>query len=559
MSNTTSTIPENIKTARTAIASANTVRGRVSEPGSGVRQRALRKRTFLSSSNLSDPVLASQLPAAGETNEAAPRPQLVKKVVRVEDAPDLHAAMVRRLILDGTPITNARTMADIAMAIEEGRARRSRRGRKRLPPRLYLRKGRGRDTNDAIGIRDGSHRELTGFEPREGEDYREHEGARQRLLEYVEKRVRAILGRALKKDVTVSAAFVEFLDNHRPGGGTHSLDVARINEIENHLLQLEEFMGSDSLADLGINTAGQYVDFRVTQQIKSQSKANPRPTKEVRLVTRRTAADHTDTLMLVLNWYCQQHGIEMIKMHKPKVRSSGVVWLTWEEVVRLLLAARGTIFDENGKRKGRHQRRARYECVVRFIIVYVYGGTRHQNILQLLWGKHSHLGHIDPNTGIIERQGDKADVTFKRRGTSFIYGSLASLAKKWEAQDREAGRNSPHCFKRVIHDEKGRPMGNKKGRPNRRLAIRFNEVAKLAGLPHAKPHMLKHTGVTLFAKCGMPPADISIAFSTSVLTLLTRYTHLRPYFASVMPFRQENLRLLRLRRFSPRASNDRDC
>ncbi|WP_461327304.1 site-specific integrase [Bradyrhizobium huanghuaihaiense] len=210
----------------------------------------------------------------------------------------------------------------------------------------------------------------------------------------------------------------------------------------------------------------------------------------------------------------------------------------------MISAARGKIYDAAGNIIGHHDKRRRYECVVRFIFIYLYGGTRHVNILLLTWFQDAILGHINVEQSFIERQGPSADITNKRKGTSPLIGSLIELALRWAAEDEAMREKVPGKYVHIIHDEDGNSLvvleedkkGGKKHKKSNRMQKLFNEVRQLAGLPHVRPHMLKHSGVTFAVRAGMPLAEVELSFSTSVWTLWTCYVHLKPQLVGKRSF-----------------------
>ena len=150
---------------------------------------------------------------------------------------------------------------------------------------------------------------------------------------------------------------------------------------------------------------------------------------------------------------------------------------------------------------------------------------------------------------MIVRQGPEAVVTNKARGTSDLFGAVCTMVPSWEKEDRErrVASKSRQRFINVIHDENGDPLDEK------RMARLFREVREYAGLKWVKPHMLKHTGVTLYTYAGMDEEDISLNFSTSFETLDAVYTHLHAKWRKRRKFAEKNVRLLQLRRFSQRS------
>ncbi|MCA1549928.1 hypothetical protein I6F36_24150 [Bradyrhizobium sp. BRP19] len=476
--------------------------------------------------------------------EQPPRDLIPANVLKVDRGEiDWVEAITRLLVWQGHPIAQARSLADVSVALSELHS--NRRGRKRQPPHLYPR-------GKFIWMTDGKERKTTGYLVDEVKDYRKHLGANAKLSVMVEKRVRQILGRVLKRDVSISTMFASWLLHNKPGLRPDSLSSERFDAIANELQHLEEFMGNNTMAELGWSTGVQYLEWASARQIKSQS-AQDDP-REIRYIARTTARNHVQTLIMVERWYCEQNNIDSTKIKVPHVRRPAVAHLSFAEIIRLISAARGRVYNETGEIIGHHGKRGRYECIIRFIIIYLYGGTRHANILLLTWFQDLMLGHINPELGIIERQGARADRTCKDKGTSWLIGSLSELAARWHAEDELMRQRYPGRYVHIIHDEEGFPIANVDAKSSKevgkRMAVLFQEVRELAGLPHARPHMLKHSGVTFAVRAGMSVGEVSQAFSTSPMTLWTYYVHLRPWLTSVRSYDPARLKLLALRRLS---------
>lgn len=476
-------------------------------------------------------VRAYAKPAEPELPSDAPAGLIPASPIKVTGGEiDYVEAITRLLVWKGHAPERARSISDVAVALAGVRS--TKRGRKRSSPHLFPR-------GKYIYMTDGWEDRTTGFPIVAGEDYRTDVGANSKLAEMVETRVRKILGRVLKRDVTVSEMFATFLMHHRPGSRPDALDAANHARIANELDHLERYMGGNTLQDIGVSTGKQYLEHATATAIKSQKSDHEDPS-EIRYIARRTARAHVVTFVMVTDWYCGgENRIEPIRIDIPSVPRTAVEYLTIEQIMRLISAARGRIYDKHGRIVGHHDKRARYACVVRFVVIYLYGGTRHRNIVLLTWGKDSITGHIDPAGGIIERQGPLAPITTKRRETSWLIGSLVELAKRWEKEDEEMRRKHPGRYVHIIHDENGDPIAKKDPKhemdAGNRMAHLFREVRELAGLPRARPHMLKHSGVTYSCRAGMPVDDIEHAFSTSYVTLWTYYRALRPQLRKLRP------------------------
>ncbi|WP_461327305.1 hypothetical protein [Bradyrhizobium huanghuaihaiense] len=139
---------------------------------------------------------------------------------------DWREAITRFLIWEGHPIKQAGSLADVAYALSELHS--NRRGPKRKGPRLYPR-------GNFIWMTDGFKRKTTGFPYEEGDKYKANVGANAKLSEMVEVRVRAALGRVLKRDVTVSQMFTWWLQKNMPGARPDTLSKERYDTVATSL------------------------------------------------------------------------------------------------------------------------------------------------------------------------------------------------------------------------------------------------------------------------------------------------------------------------------------
>lgn len=510
------------------------------------RKASLMARTAVAPPAFSDPQGDATPDTRGGLPEDPPAGLVRREYVIVDGEAHVTETLVRRLVEEGSDLKQARSYAE-AVGAAEGMKRK--RGRRRKGPRLWPRNG-------LIWIKDGSHRESTGYEVPADSDYRFHPGALLRLQRYVDQRIRSILGRVLKSEVSVAKAFAHWREHHKPGATHHLLDGERYAGICHHLKEFESFAADTTLDRLASTSGLQYANHYCRKRFGARKV----PEEEL-MPARKTACDHIDSVNTVLDWCGVEYGFTPTRLKKPKLRRAGVVTYTWEEIVRLIRAARGVVFDADGRPVGRHGEAARLECVVRYALLYLYGGLRGANILDLLWGKHDLLGHIDVKRLEVERQGDRAEITSKRRYATKLLGSLQSLAPQWEAEDREAREKNPGRFRHVIHDENGKSLmrhtkrGTKSTWAIRRLFDRARDYAKL---PDLTAHDLKATGVTFCVRAGMPAHRVTLEFSTSWTTLWTRYVNLRPYLAQPRAFKEEDLLLINLRKLSSSRDEEGD-
>jgi integrase len=440
-----------------------------------------------------------------------------------------HEAHVRFLVAQGHPLKSATTLADLTVAIED--FSQGRRGPDRLGPRL-LRRG------DKIYMTDGVTRPVSTrvrIDPADKTDrWKKNVTANQKLAGHVEKTVRKVLGRVLLSEVGIEEVFGYYLEQNAPGAGAKQSAIDLHEAEEDGLLHLEKYLAGKKVVELGPGIIGQYmtdvrkrtIDERIDEAIDDEERADIG--KEVGFVAESTARRRGVLLVKVLNWFCWTvNKFKPPVLILPKLKKVAVRYLTFAEIDRLMEAARGKIFDQAGNVIGHHDKAGRYACVLRFIPIYLWGGTRHLNILYLTWFYDTLLGHIDPENNLIERQGPGAEITNKRRGSSGLLGSLREWALEWKAEDDAKRASNPGRFVHIIHDEKGDPiLDDQSTNAAWRMSALFREVRELAGLPNARPHQLKHSGVTFAVKAGMLIDDVVTYFSTSADTVWEYYIHL---------------------------------
>ena len=114
-------------------------------------------------------------------------------------------------------------------------------------------------------------------------------------------------------------------------------------------------------------------------------------------------------------------------------------WLSRDEAARLLWAALGFRWDpapETGRprwrRTGEAQGRTRH--VVRFVLVGLYTGTRHEAILRLKWLATTQGGYVDLRAGILYRRGLGEGESSKKRTPVPLSRRLHAHMARWRPQ-----------------------------------------------------------------------------------------------------------------------------
>lgn len=152
----------------------------------------------------------------------------------------------------------------------------------------------------------------------------------------------------------------------------------------------------------------------------------------------------------------------------------------------------------------------------RFILLSRYTGRRHRAVIGLTWTPQEGCGWIDLSRERIHFLPTGEGETAKRRGSIPIPALLLPHLRRWYKMDTAIG-----CV-HVIHFN---------GKPMRSVRKALQAALKRAGLPHAVPHVLKHTAVTTYFENGGDLADGAEYFATTPETLMAVYRKHSPVFA----------------------------
>lgn len=462
---------------------------------------------------------------------------------------DVTLEMAEQMIDEGIDIRAAGTMIELAALWNMRPAL----GRPTEAPRLTDRAPRDRKSGTpgrrkARIVFLGKYTTI-GIVLRDGEEAEEHRGAKIFLRRWKKNLAREALGKLQAPGKTMRQVFKEILTDMDPGMSQDPAITGPYKRLLGDCAQLEECpaLADTRFSELPGNIAETYVLFRIQQQIKSQSADNPNP----RNVDPSTANEHVDSLFAVIAKFAGKYFLPHRRFKRFKFARKPVRWLSFWQLWKIVRYCRGYVLNDTGRIVGRHNMAAKYACVLRFVLFYVYGGTRKNNIRELIWGMDSEQGSVDPRALEIQRQGPEARVTNKARWPSDLIGSLRTLVPLFFDEDMEARKklvNPGDRYMHVLHDEEGHQLSE--GRIDNLLG----EVCAAVGLKKVNAHSLKHTGVSLVARANMPLQDIEQAFSTNFLTLITTYRHLHGkwFGRQLKPFHPDDLNLWRLRKFALR-------
>ena len=120
-----------------------------------------------------------------------------------------------------------------------------------------------------------------------------------------------------------------------------------------------------------------------------------------------------------------------------------------------------------------------YSHVIRFILIGIYTGTRHDAILGLRWLASVDGGHVDLKRGVIYRRGSLERETKKRRTPVHLVAKLRHQLQRFSDTDERDG---------VAH------VISHKGQRVTKMRRAWNTVRDAAGLgKDVTPHVLRHT------------------------------------------------------------------
>ncbi len=288
------------------------------------------------------------------------------------------------------------------------------------------------------------------------------------LAKYIAERDRGFRGPAHAEEMTVADALSIYAKEHAP----HVADPARIGYAIDALLP---FWGDRPVAAITKATCRRYAVDRNAAQ--------------------GTIRKELGTLRAAIN-YCHAEGVLLAAPRvtlpaRPPARDRV---LTRSEVARLIRAARA---------------RPETHHIARYILLALTG-TRMSAILALRFDRHPNGGWIDVERGVLYRKDPAQLETAKKRPPARLSPRLISHCRRWA---RDGG---------WVISYKGQRVGS--------IKTAWRHVCKDAGIKGVTRHTFKHTAITWAMISGVPLADASAYFGTSVKTLEENYLHLHPDF-----------------------------
>lgn len=309
--------------------------------------------------------------------------------------------------------------------------------RKKLPPRLVLRK----EGNQRVWvIRDGQRYVRTRCSEAEMRE------AGERLAAYLAEARSPDTSKRRASQALIGDILTVYLDAKEGS-------VARPQELIARIGRLNEYWGGLTADRIKGEACRDYVKQRDSEA-----------------AARRELED----MRAAVKYYKREHGLDVEPSFTlPEKSPARERWLTRSEAARLLWAAYRSPYHKH---------------LVRFILIGLYTGTRHQAILRLQWMPNTTGGWVDVERGVLFRRADRERETKKRRPPIRIPSRLHAHLERWHRQDAGAG-----------------PVVQYKLGSISRLEKSFRGARRGAGLGEdVTPHILKHTFCTWLAQEGVP-------------------------------------------------------
>ncbi|ALN73572.1 site-specific integrase [Aureimonas sp. AU20] len=350
--------------------------------------------------------------------------------------------------------------------------------RPKSPPRLQRRADRPTDAERAAGIvrynwviRDGDKYVRTGCAEADRSE------AERKLAEYLGEKHDPVHRNS-------ASAELEIADILNVYGREKGPDTARPAETASALLRLDAFWGKMKASDILGPTCRAYTEHR------------GRPA---------AARRDLEVLRAAVKHYKREYGMEAEPVFTlPPKSIPRERWLTRDEVAKLVWVC----YRSKGNDKRLH--------LVRFILIAVYTGTRHDAILRLQWMPNTTGGWADLQSARLYRRPALTRETKKRTPTIRIPDRLLAHMRRWKKQDQG--------ILNVIHYQ-GRAIG--------RLEKSFRSAREDAGLGEdVIPHALRHTAITWLMQAGVNINEVSGFTGVTTEELQRTYWHHSPDFHS---------------------------
>jgi integrase len=333
-------------------------------------------------------------------------------------------------------------------------------------------------------------------------------------------------GHLAPRDVPISAAVAHWIANNRPTADMSGSAHKRYNDALFKFTMVLAFFHGKTWGDLNSAATKAYGDWRTGKTVAGHG---PCPKTCGSLSTVHGDLSYLDAAI---------EGLAAEKQYPwrpqfwiPTKEGNREVWLTRQQVARLIWAIRGRQWDRVMDRWLTKQEadpdtgevrtvldvrkpeviKAR-RILFRLLMIGLFTGTRHKVMLNLRWTPHAEHGCFDLVQGIIHRNGHSRNPSKgKKRASSYVPRNLLRWLRRWHAADQMAGID---C---VIHKEGG-------GAYRGDLLDQFKAIVEDAGLDEdVVVHTLRHTCCTWLQLLRVDVQSAAAMVGMSAKTLLRVY------------------------------------
>jgi integrase len=314
--------------------------------------------------------------------------------------------------------------------------------------------------------------------------------AEQRLTEYIGSKYRPARKERALNQIPLADVLSIYLDSKDPDGMQ--------KKFRKRIDRLNEFFGKDTLDMINGDRCREYE--------KSRGKRGG---------ARR---DLEDFRAAINHHHSEGYHREVVKVVLPERGRARERWLTRSEAAKLLWAAwrkRELQVRHRGADKGRmlETDKRPLQHIARFILMGLYTGTRAGAIASASPVRGEGRSFVDLDRGIFYRRAEGARETNKRQPPVPIPPRLLAHMRRWH----QKGIAINHFVEW-------------NGKAVKSVKTGFATAVQLAGIDHASPHTLRHTGATWCMQGGAPIWEASGFLGMSEKTLRETYGHHHPDF-----------------------------
>lgn len=302
--------------------------------------------------------------------------------------------------------------------------------------------------------------------------------------------------------------------------------IERHNELAYRLANVNTFFGERFVADIRKQLCTDYVAWRTHMP---NDRGRDFPPALPRKVSDQSARRELEDLRAAIGAWHEDNVLLMVPVVTMPAKSEGrKAWLTRAKAARLLAAALGFVFQDDGRITRRDRAtRTRRRHAARFILIAVYSGRREETARRTLWQPSPTNPSLDLARMVYHGRGVDEAVTKKRRPPAKIATRLRPHLARWRKLDLRLEAELGADVRHVIHRPDGRPLRGK-------IKTAWDAIVADAGLAGEEDkiirHTLRHTAATWLMQAGTDRWQAAGFLGMTVEQLEAGYGHHHPDF-----------------------------